>query len=200
MEYLKNLKSTDGDELFNIEDYIESTTRLARDKSSLVFTSSNPVNAAIVMGNILRFSEREVRIYEDSICGDIADTTDFFLKNLDRFLQEQKHIKIVVRNFSENESEIFKALTHYSEKYHENVELRLASEEFKQNIQDSVDKDVNFIVNDVFGYRADIFAKNEPESRIAFSSFNDQIMSEKLIRIFDEKYHTCESVPLPAHA
>lgn len=191
-----------GDELVNVNEYIESANRLAKNRSDFVFTSASPVNAAIVMAIILKYSENEVRIYDNCIDGEIADQHTYFFNALDEFFREGKKLKIVVRKESENDSKILEALANYEAIRPSQLDVRLASQEFKENISGAVQTDTNFIVNDQNGFRMEVVDLENPNENIkqAFSSFNKQDISEKLVTIFDQKFSTCTELQFPAHA
>ncbi|MBE7172466.1 MAG: hypothetical protein INR73_17910 [Williamsia sp.] len=182
-----------------IEDYIDAVSTLARNRNELTFNNTDPEQAAIVMATIIDNAESQVRIYENSLKGDIADTHKNFERSLRNFLQAGKHVSIVLRDDSECDSIIFDQICELSNDYPKNIDVRIASEDFRSNIKDVMTKDVYFIVGDELSYRMETIEEITHE-RKAICSFNRPPIASKLKGAFDAKFFGCKRKEFPVHA
>ena len=172
-----------------VDQYIETIGRLAKSKSDLEFPSYKPEHAAIILTNIISSAENSVCIYDDELDGDLADAYPEFYNATDRFLENKKSMRIVVRNGRKLDTRIYHYLknksTHYS-----NLEVRTVSSQFMNSIKAEFQHDMNFAVGDRRSYRMET-TQMVRGYREAFNSFNDIETAGKLTDIFDKNFNSC---------
>jgi hypothetical protein len=193
MSLLKSPPITDP----TIDDYKAAVENLAENKSEMMFRNSRSDLAAIVMATIIKYSKKEVRIYDNCLNGDIADQHHSFLEALRLFLVLGKKVKIVLQKEIECESIVCQKLSQYSIEYPKGLEIRLANDEFRSNIKEVMEKDIYFMVGDNFAYRMETTEDLDYENEMrAIFSFNGPEIASKLIKAFDKNYKSCRLIKL----
>ena len=71
-----------GESQVSINEYIERVEWLATTKSDFIFPNSSAIHANIVLSKIIKYSEKEVRIYDDKLDGDIAGKEDYLIDEM----------------------------------------------------------------------------------------------------------------------
>ena len=180
-----------------IEEYIQSIDRLAKERSDFTFRNSSPDKAAIVCAKIVEYAKETVYIYDESIDGEIADQHEMFGHVLSDFIRQGKMLKMVLRELKPSEAVFYANLAQLSELYPEQVQVKLANSDFRNNVKDVASKDVNFIVNDNGSYRLEN-GNQIGNIREAICSFNNTDVTSKLIEIFNYHFDNCSRTIFPA--
>lgn len=177
--------------------YLETIDRHAKNSINFAFQNKRLDYAAIIMSKILEYADKEVRIYDNTINGDIADRHPLFNKTLVEFLESGKTFKLVIKNEEYKNSTIYESLAEFSKVYPTQVIVKLATDDFKEVVKKNVASDANFMVNDKNALRLEISADN----RDAICNFNDKQLATQLCTIFDQKFDSCsvKILPLPEY-
>ncbi len=183
----------------HIGDFMDYIRLLAKKNDDLMFPTNTLEEAAIVMAEILRHSNNKVRIYDHCLNGDISDKSYVFHSQLYQFLKQGKSLEIVLRSREKNDSKIFNDLITYSSDFPNQIELRLASREFMENMKDVLTHDANFMVSDNKAFRLELSERTSSNnfSCEAMCSFNNAVVSKKLDDAFTAQYASCEKVRTP---
>lgn len=178
-----------------LEKYEAAIDLLAQAKSDRIFQNDNVSHAAIVIKKILEFSKTEVAIFDDDLSGDVSDKSNDFLNVLRHSVtKEQKILRIAVKQRRKHlDSNIARTLRELIKLYPDRVQVKLASQEFLNVINETVEKigikeHINFAVGDNDSFRLE-FPAGE---RKAFCSFQNEFFSSALLSIFEKKFNDCE--------
>lgn len=174
--------------------YKEAIEMLARTKSPYSFINSNQANAAVTLSAIIKYSEKEIRIYDNDLT-DIADMNDDFYINLKDFLQNGKTAKIVIRDVGHRKN-IENKLQKYFNVFSSRLDIRSASEVFDKEIKNKFGKLINFAVGDSASYRYET-EDAISSSRNALCCFNDQVTANNFIDAFDSNFNSCVKLSEP---
>jgi len=182
---------------FDRNEYIESVEILAEKKSDFAFTTSNAADAAVVIAKIMEHANREVKIYDHNLNGDIAEQDPIFLSTLKRFILNGKKLNILLRTANPVESNFFDILSEYHSDYPDQIDIRIAHSDFKNNLKSILNSDVNYTVNDRNAYRVENFESEKNVYKEAICNFNNKEIASKLITLFDEQFNSCTPLRIP---
>ena len=179
-------------------DYLEAVEQLARDKVDWIFPNSSDEHAAIVISNIFRYSKDIVRIYDDTLNGDLtADFDSYFVEGMDHFFEQNAptggRVELLIRDKVEPESELYKRMMFYKGKFG-GVELRKASSEVVDAFNSVLQADANFVLGDNCSYRLERLDKVSAAKEVrrkAICNFNGPDNIRPLIKIFDQYFSKC---------
>lgn len=179
-----------------INDYLTAVETLAANRSPLTFENSKPENAAIVISRIFKYANNEVKIYDDSLNGDIINKHPSLPAEIINFFRRDGQLKMVLRKENNNLIPLFELL---NDQYSHLMQIRLANSQFRQNIRDVFENDIFFALNDKKALRMETTEKLT-ESRVAICSFHNPDPWKKLNNAFDRSFDDCRPYPLPEHA
>jgi hypothetical protein len=176
-------------ELFKYKSDVEY---MAKNKIDFEFGNSSEVHAAIVMSTMLKYAEKDVKLYVRNLDGCILDRAESdFKEYLDYFVNKRNgKISIVVEEKREENSEIYAKIKQISNS--KSVEVRHAppTSEFKKHIlklfKDNP-SEVFFMVSDNRAYRLEI----DNEKHQAFCNFNESKYASKLVHAFESNFKSC---------
>jgi len=178
-----------------VEEYQKAVSGLASAGSELFFKNSNPLHAAIVLNNIVLYSEKTVRIYDTDLSGDIAMLLTEFETSINDFVRvHRKLLKILVKKKTTS-NEFQRFLVSLANSYPENLIIKLANDAIKKEIVDNFERDLNFTVGDESKFRLEYGDNNE---RKAYCSFNNKKCSNTLVSVFDKHFPNCEKYEIDA--
>jgi hypothetical protein len=173
----------------DIEKYKIAIEYLAKSQSKLIFPNESALHAAVVLGNMLQYSEREVRISDGNLKGDIADLScSGFQEKLNAFINSDKRLSIIVTSDSfDPNSEIYKSLKILSKEKGDRFVVKKMSTESTLKIEKLFPKIKSFAIGDDKSFRLEVMEqKNEGQPvRNALCSFNRHDIAERLLTIFD---------------
>jgi hypothetical protein len=181
----KQLSPLQIEELRNYKFLVEERAIFESDE---IFPNSNEFHASIVLTSILKNSVSSVYIYDDNLCGDISDRYDLFeefIPTLESQIILGRRIKIALKEVPKGESlnsKIYSVLKKYSN--HTNLEIRIASEDFINNIKNSFNQDIRFAVADSKMFRYETVVN----ARRAYCSFNNKVHSQNLEQSFVKQF------------
>lgn len=177
--------------------YRAAVNGLAKDESRVFFPNNDHRHAAIVLTALVTHSKDIVRIYDLDLKGDISGENDFyqeFVPAIDRFVRNKGTFKIVVRDGSEQKSEIYKTLRRLCVEFPDRVEVKEASPEYNAKVLDALKADLNFAIGDQKAFRIET-ANSTEELRQAICSFNRPDYTSVLTSIFEnDLMNTCNSL------
>jgi hypothetical protein len=175
-------------------DYKKAVENLAQNKSDFIFSNSSPEHASIVLSTMIKHSEREFRIYDDNLSGDVANLNEEFYSNLENFVKSEKILKIVIDSDEHRESRIFQDLLSYKKLFPNNIQISIASESFKNTIRSVFNKTVNFAIGDSSSFRIEDIMQSEVGRRKAICCFNNTKITKQLVNSFDIEFPSCQSI------
>ena len=166
--------------------YRSALDQLIETDSSLTFNNSGPSHASIVISNIYKHSKNIVRIYAKNMNGEISKVGNY-LKELDVFLKSGKKLKIILDRIPDNPSPAFEKVM---DSINTNVELKIASTEFKREIAYIYNPQSHFITGDDKMFRLEY----DNYGHQALCGFNNKKMVKPLNRVFNEYFDLCYEV------
>jgi len=188
----------------NLKQYEESVKNLASKGEDFNFPNSDPKHATIVTSTILNIS-KEVQFYvknfdgsiADNILEEIGDKRPRFIDSLSYFLAIGNKIQIVIEepnnNSSNNKiSEFYTFLKEEVENSKPNLEIKLASSTFKENIREGLkletkSSDFFFMVGDDKSFRIN-FDRKQGKS---VCNFNSPKIAKRLSMNFNKGFASC---------
>ncbi|HMJ46045.1 MAG TPA: hypothetical protein VK498_01860 [Ferruginibacter sp.] len=178
----------------DLQAYKDAIERLAATKSDLEFPNSSVEHASIVVEALIKYADSEVRIYDDSISGDL-DINSAISNQFKTIVNAGKQLKVVVRHHVKNDSNIYKTLKDLSVSHPKQVEVRIASSKFTTSVKNELGNDLNFATGDKSAYRLENLEKKADGKiiRTAQGSFNRPEKTKKLVQIFDENFASCNA-------
>lgn len=181
-----------------LKNYQRRVERFANENSEFIFPNSNCYHAAIVISKIVEHAKTSVRIYDDSLRGDISGEYDVFGQFIPLLHEHTKKpnaiLEIVVRDKTDRNSKIYSLLEELV-KTNKNVLVKKASPSFKKKVLESFGgKDYNFAVGDDKAFRLEEYVE-KVEVRKAICSFNNTDYATAINNIFTSKeFEYCEPV------
>lgn len=171
-----------------IEEYKTAVENLAKSKSSFIFPNKDAQHAAIVISNIINYSNC-IKICDDDLSGDIADKSSELRHVIEKAVKSDKSVQFLIKDISQNDvnSEIYKLLERLS-KEHTNLEVKKAKAGFFEKVKNASREIVeakvaiNFAIGDESSFRIEFPGENE---RSAFCSFNNTEITLKLLSLFE---------------
>jgi hypothetical protein len=168
--------------------YRKAIEQLAKDGSTLLFNNTGVEHASAVVSTILKTAQKEVLIYAQNMNGDISKNGDY-ISSLSKFLVFGKTMKVLVDNIPETESEAFSLLKVFSS-FNDGVSIRIANQEFKDNLTTEYKLPYHFCVGDDRMIRIE----TDPSMHKAICSFNNVNHATKLKGIFNSHFNSCETI------
>jgi len=162
------------------ERYLDAVDNLAANKMSIPFESVEPNHAGAVLCSLLKYSNKEIRIYTHTLNGNIPGDNKNLKFELEEFLKQKRRLKIVVQTPHNHPSKSFNELL---EKYREYIEVRIANEDFQKSIEKACKNEVFFAVNDESSYRIET-TDTEKSKRKAIACFYDPPVAGNLSKVF----------------
>jgi len=177
----------------SIDQYRIAVDFLASSKSDLVFPNSSIAHAGVVLSAMFKYSDKVVRIYDDSLDGDIAHNDKIFLDEIKNHLQKNRVLKIVVRDDQQFlESPTYLLLRQFIISGNTNLQIRKASQKFATDISAIYSKDINFAVGDSNSVRIEEDVSTPDQNqRKAICSFYRTKWATKLATTFDSCFDSC---------
>lgn len=178
--------------IMNAKEYRIAIEWLALNKSNLEFPNSNEIHASIVLENIIRYAGPNVRIYDDTLDGDL-DFDNAISNQITKYIEEdcENTLKIVIRNPHQSTSNIYSVLKELSISHSNQVDIRSADDKFISAVKEVYNKDLNFSTGDN-AYRLEKMEKiGDKVIRKAVGSFNRPDKAKKLAQLFDDNFSKC---------
>tara|TARA_R110002050_G_scaffold4573_5_gene22187 strand:- start:1952 stop:2527 length:576 start_codon:yes stop_codon:yes gene_type:complete len=177
-------------------EYSNALDNLARIKSTDIFPNKNHQHAAIVLSKMLKYSKNSFVLFDDDLKGDIVkhDEIESFRDSVIDFISRGGNLKVVISDKSPDDDPSLKNFLNLLIKVFPNqVELKLATSEFKSSMRKIFNEKINFAIGDNNKYRLELFGNNATDSRTraARGSFNNKEVSSKLLEAFNSKYSSC---------
>jgi len=145
---------------------------------------------------MFKHASKEVRMYDHALDGDISEKNCKVVEAMTNFIQDSSRtLRIVIRDDRPYEhANIFKVLSQLSCE-RTNLEIRKATPEFKQEMTNIYNKDINFAVGDLMSFRMEKVDSDAASSpRGAFCSFNRPDYAKKLASVFDKHFSSCSVI------
>ena len=181
------------DKFANLQEYKDAVRYLALTNSRLIFPNTGIEHAAVVLENIINFSDEKVSICDENLDGDVSERSSTFMESLEVFAYSGKTLQIVIANQGDFECQIFKTLQVLMAKFPQTVLVRRPSLEFKALMKKiakellGTDSDhINFAVGDNKSFRLE-----GDNKRKAFCCFNNTEYALKLDSIFKNSFASC---------
>lgn len=166
--------------------YVEYIERLAREKSSEIFTNGGIEYASELMAVLFRNTEKEARIFCQGFKPELI-TTQPYWDALQTYLSDKKKtLKVLVESGDYIQERPIQLLREKMEdRDDDTIQLRIVSAEDRQKIYDGLDgTPCNFAIFDDNKFRFEY----EPKGYRAFGSFNHPANAGVLIKLFDEAF------------
>ena len=167
----------------NFENYDHAVEYFAQNLIDSQFDNEGPEHAATVLTQMLKTSD-EIRIFSGIFNGDVTSKT-FFMKELDKFINEKKELYLILENLPEEakQSKALKKVINYSKTGAYNVKYKIADTKFIKQLENSFtsNRALHFAIGDDRSFRVEIDSGNYK----ARCNFNDKAISGKLKNIFD---------------
>jgi hypothetical protein len=176
-----------------IQEYLHDITVLARTESKAVFQNSTHVHACAVLATMLKYSQKEMYIYDTSFKGDVVDSLpEVFYPALKEYLTAGKTIKMVMRDDTPCTSNAYIQFRELSSRF-KNLEIRKVEPEFSSKISALYGRDINFAVGLPNSFRMEETGHDDETSRAAMCSFNRPEYSNTLSKAFSDMYSICKA-------
>lgn len=175
-----------------MEPYKKAVETLAKASSNYLFNNSSHEHAAIVLATMINHTQKELRIYDDNLSGDIADKNEEFYQNLDKFIYAGKQLSIVVDKIEDRNNRLMKTLSDLKSKFPSAVKIAITSEVFKTEIKNIFNKNINFALSDNKAFRIEEIKDESENTRKAIVCFNDTKNTTKILTVFDAYLNTCQ--------
>ena len=170
--------------------YVEYIERLAREKSSEIFTNGGVEYASQLMAVLFRNTEKEARIFCQGFKPTLIKTSPYW-DALQKYLSDRdKSLKVLIESCDYvTEAPIVLLKNKIAERGDNTIQIRVISEEDRKRIFDGFDGNpCNFAIFDDDKFRFEY----EPSGYRAFGSFNHPANAKYLIRLFDEAFEKSE--------
>lgn len=170
-----------------LERYVKYIERLAKEKSSEIFTNGGIEYASQLMAVLFRYTENEARIFCQGFKPNLIKTAPYW-DALNNYLNDShKTLKVLVETDEYVTQEPISLLQQKKAERNNDgtISIRLVTEQDKQDIFKKLSgKPCNFAVFDNNKFRFEY----EPDGYRAFGSFNHEENSRKLINLFDSAF------------
>lgn len=170
-----------------LERYIKYIERLAKEKSTEIFTNGGIEYASQLMAVLFRHTENEARIFCQGFKPNLIQTEPYW-SALNNFLSDShKKFKVLVETDDYvTQAPILLLKQKQIERNNDGtISIRLVKEQDKQEMFKKLNgKPCNFAVFDNNKFRFEY----EPDGYRAFGSFNNKENSQKLINLFDDAF------------
>jgi len=185
-------------ELKQLSAYSDALDNLAKNNSNDTFPNKDHKHASIVLSKILKYSKSTFILFDDDLKGDIVknDQVVSFRDSLIEFISRGGSLKIVISDENDDDDASLKSfLKTLVELFSEQVELKLASSEFKESMKKIYGEKINFAVGDTNKYRLEKYGDNSVDKKTgtAIGSFNNEQTSRLLLKAFYFNYNSCLS-------
>lgn len=179
-----------------LESYKKAVKNLAISKSDVIFPNKDAEHAAVVISNIIEHSDKEVRIFDDDLSGDVSDNSDELLDAIKKaVIEDKKTVKFLVRDDSHTTTKIYKLLSELAQS-NENLTVKKVNQQFINSIRDASEQIVNenIMINFSIGDKTSFRIEFPNSKRKAFCSFNNPKISKTLCDLFESKFNEFEPV------
>lgn len=177
-----------------LKEYSEDLDSLARNKNTDTFPNKDHEHASIAISKILKYSKSSFILFDDDLRGDVLnnDVVVSFRNSIIEFISRGGSVKIVISDKNDTDDIKLKLfLEVLVELFPKQVELKIATKEFKQSMKSIFDEKINFAIGDNNKYRLEMFGENPLglKTRKAKGSFNDEKLVSKLLDVFNNNYN-----------
>lgn len=180
-----------------LKQYSLALDDLAKNNSTDIFPNKDGQHAAIAIAKILKYSKKNVVIFDDDLKGDIVskDEIESFRSSVIDFVNRNGKLKIVIsdKNEESDSKELKLFLEVLKKLFPEQVFIKLATQQFKVSMKEIYKEKINFVVGDKNKFRLEKFGENstEEKTREARGSFNNEKIATELLNAFNQKYLDC---------
>ncbi len=187
----------ENSELESLKAYSKALDNLACNKSKDTFPNKNHKHASVALCKILKYSKNDFIIFDDDLKGDIVNHQEVvsFKDSLIEFISRGGKVKIVISDKYDDEDDknLKDFLKLLIEIFPDNVELKIASTEFKASMRKIYNEKINFAIGDNNKFRLELFGNNsvDNKTRKAVGSFNNEAVTNKLLSVFSSNYSSC---------
>lgn len=165
-----------------MEEYKFFVSNLADNSINRIFLNSDKEHALVVLANLFRHANKEIRIFAANLCENIGDEPEY-IEAISEFIEREGHVRILLNKYNEDllkKSNLFKRLAYYVY-YGSDVIVKTTSiRPFLS--KDPEKKEVHFTVMDETGYRIE----TDIENRTAECNFNSPVMAKGMVNFFDK--------------
>lgn len=170
-----------------LERYVKYIERLAKEKSTEIFTNGGIEYASQLMAVLFRYTENEARIFCQGFKPNLIKTEPYW-GALNNFLNDScKTFKVLVEtdDYANQEPILLLKQKKVERNNDGTISIRLVTEQDKQEMFKRLNgKPCNFAVFDDNKFRFEY----EPNGYRAFGSFNNEESSQKLITLFEDAF------------
>jgi len=180
-------------EIKKLNDYSKWLDILAKSNSTQVFPNKDHRHAAIAISKILKYSRNSFFLYDDNLSGDISTHNE--IESLDssliEFISRGGKVKIVIGDKSSKgeTSDFENDLSILSTVFSDQIEVKLASDQFKSQVKDIYGNHINFTIGDNNKFRLEHIDTERKAS--AECSFNNREIVREISSVFNSVYNTC---------
>ena len=169
-----------------MDDYKKAVIDFSNNKKDFQFTNKGEQHAAIVVANLIRTTDNELRIYSGKLNRDVANDK-YLVKMLNSFLESGKILYLILDEMPSDEeiSESLRQIIESSENPLRNVAIKIDTDSlFKEKLAKifTDEKPHHFMIGDNLSYRLEIDA----EEYKAICNFNNIKIVTTLKKQFDE--------------
>ena len=177
-----------------LKEYSEDLDNLARSKSTDTFPNKDHQHASIAISKILKYSKDSFVLFDDDLKGDVVnnDAIVSFRNSIIEFISRGGNVKIVISDKNDTDDiELRLFLEVLVEVFPEQVELKIATRQFKESMRSIFGEKINFAVGDNNKYRLELFGETplDLKTRKAKGSFNDEEIVSELLSVFNNNYN-----------
>lgn len=173
----------------SIAEYRSFVNSLAKNDEDRVFFNSDEDRATVVLIELIRKTEKELRVFAGNLCNNIGDNPEYIIA-LSEFIEKGGKIKILLNNYDNScakLSNLFKRLAYY---VNEKKDISIKTTDLKPyRASDEERKPIHFTVGDFKSYRIE----TDTERRTAECNLNSPDVAHKIADFFDNLFDSEES-------
>ena len=174
------------------KEYEKGVEYVAKEKDGFIFENDHIEHAGIVLTNLIKYSEKEVIIYDENLSGDIAFQYYKFIPTLkDQIKSKKKIIKFILKQKDSQKNSFIQDIQDLKEdkEYSKYIEIKIATDTLNEEIRKlfTCGYECNFAIGDTNKFRIEY----EKDERKAMCSFNNEKYPKKFIATVTQEFDKC---------
>lgn len=169
----------------NISEYKYFVRSLAENMEDRMFLNSDEEKAIVVLVELIRKAQSELRIFAGSLCNSIGDNSEY-ITAISEFIERSGKVYILLNNYDSicaKNSNLYRRLAYYIS---QGKEIYVKSTDAKPyRTDDEERKPVHFTVGDRTSYRIE----TDVEKRTAECNFNSHEVANTIADFFDSLFN-----------
>lgn len=172
----------------DLENFRKMVSGLASDLENRVFLNSSSIHAVIVLSEMFKISNNEIKIFAGCLTGEVGDNPEYIQALSDFIERTNGNIQILLNNVNSEScknSNLIRRLAYY-QTLNKNIIIKTTDKK-PYLAADSKKMEVHFTIADRKSYRIEM----DINERRAACNFNDPELCENFVTVFDSMF--CEA-------